>query len=147
MKYRVSMKSRDRWPLWLWTLIVFLFASLVFAIWAAFDLRATAIASVGLFFLLLYLSMRTPQEISVDNDFLYVGKAKISRSFISGCESLNGPAMARARGPGLDPAAYLALRFWVPHGLKIAISDPLDPTPYWLVSTEKAPELIQALQK
>jgi hypothetical protein len=39
----------------------------------------------------------------------------------------------------------MALRFWVSTGVKIEINDPLDPTPYWLVSAKRAPALAEAL--
>jgi hypothetical protein len=43
----------------------------------------------------------------------------------------------------LNPAAYLAIRFWVKGGLKLTIDDQRDPTPYWLVSS-KNPEKIES---
>jgi hypothetical protein len=51
------------------------------------------------------------------------------------------------RGRDADPAAFLALRFWQPHGVRIDIKDDRDPTPYWLVSSKKSQELAQRLKK
>jgi hypothetical protein len=39
----------------------------------------------------------------------------------------------------------MALRFWIPGGVKIAINDPKDKVPYWLISSKKAQPLVAAL--
>jgi hypothetical protein len=54
--------------------------------------------------------------------------------------------MSLMRTRNADPAAYLAIRFWTSHGVKIEISDERDRTPYWLVTTKRGGELIQALK-
>jgi hypothetical protein len=46
-----------------------------------------------------------------------------------------------------DPAAYLAIRFWIPTGLKIAVVDPRDPTPYWLITSKRGEEIAALLNK
>ena len=51
-----------------------------------------------------------------------------------------------ARTRGADPAAYYATTFWISQGIKVKVADERDPTPYWLISTRKAKELIAALE-
>ena len=138
--------SRDRWPLWLWALGLFMAGSLALAIEAAISSRWALIALVLQSFGLLLLSQSTPLEIYCADGLLHVGGAKIEREFISSIEALDSEAMRITRGPKADPAAYLALRFWVATGVKISISDPKDPTPYWLVSTKRAEKLIAVLK-
>ena len=54
---------------------------------------------------------------------------------------------ARAvRGPECDPAAYHLIRGWVPAGVKAAVVDPDDPTPYWFVATRRPAELAAAIE-
>ena len=55
--------------------------------------------------------------------------------------------MKHERGPGLNPRAFLAIRFWIKGGIKVTLNDARDPTPYWLVSTKKAEEIKSALGK
>jgi len=50
------------------------------------------------------------------------------------------------RTQGADPAAYLAIRFWLSSGVKVDLNDSRDPTPYWLITTRKATQLVQALK-
>ena len=61
--------------------------------------------------------------------------------------ALENKAMARIRTQDANPDAYLDLRFWVPNGIKIQINDSRDYTPYWLISTNKADEIIKYLMK
>ena len=49
-------------------------------------------------------------------------------------------------GPRLDARAFVCLRAWARTGLKAALDDPADPTPYWLVSTRRPAELAAALR-
>jgi hypothetical protein len=49
----------------------------------------------------------------------------------------------RERGVSLDARAWLVIRPWIDPVVKITISDPQDPTPYWLVSS-KNPEALVA---
>ena len=52
----------------------------------------------------------------------------------------------RALGPELDPAAYLMIRTWVRQVVRVEITDPDDPTPYWVFSVRDAPGLLAALK-
>ena len=138
--------SRDRWPIWLWGFGLFMAGSLALAIEAAISSRWALIALLLQIFGLVALSESTPLEIVYEAEILRVGRAQIERKYISSIEALDVEAMRITRGPKADPAAYLALRFWVATGVKISINDPKDPTPYWLVSTKRAEKLIAALK-
>jgi Protein of unknown function (DUF3093) len=52
-----------------------------------------------------------------------------------------------ALGPELDPAAYLMLRAWIRPVVRVEITDPDDPTPYWVFSVRDAPGLLAALKE
>ena len=54
--------------------------------------------------------------------------------------------MSLQRTREADPAAYLAIRFWTAHGVKIEITDDRDQTPYWLVTSKSGEKLAQALK-
>ena len=134
-------------PLWLIAFLYFMLYSLVLAIWAAFDdaiaLNAFAIATVlGLF--VIYLARTT---ITIDGKELRVGKAHIPLQYLGDSEIVSKKNFGIARTRGADPAAYLALTFWISEGVKIEIRDERDPTPYWLISTRKGEELLRALKR
>jgi hypothetical protein len=54
--------------------------------------------------------------------------------------------MSMQRTREADPAAYLAIRFWTAHGVKIEITDDRDQTPYWLITSKRGEKLAQALK-
>jgi hypothetical protein len=49
------------------------------------------------------------------------------------------------RGQRLDARAWLLLRGWVSPVVKVELTDPQDPTPYWLVSTRRPERVVEAI--
>jgi hypothetical protein len=47
-------------------------------------------------------------------------------------------------GPRLNPTAYVLHRGWVGPTLRVEVTDPADPTPYWVFST-RHPEKVSSL--
>ena len=140
-------KERAPWPIWLWLFLLFLAASLALAIYAALGTRWGWISMLIQLLGLLFLSQKSALDIEVTDTHLQVGKAQIDRKFLGKIEVLSSEEMRRWRGPLSDPAGYMALRFWIPAGVKIEINDAHDPTPYWLVSSKKAQPLAAALSQ
>ena len=143
----VVFKERASWPIWLWAFLLFLSGSLSIAIWAALGNTWAEVSMLTQLVGLLFLSQSTPLQIEVTADLLRVGPARIERKYISGVTSLTSEEMRILRGPKINTAAYMQIRFWISTGVKITISDPQDPTPYWLVSSKKARQLAGALNK
>ena len=142
---RKNFSERSPWPIWLWLFLLFLAASLALAFWAALGTRWGAITGLVQLLGLIYLSQQSLLAIEVTEDELRVGKAHIERKFIGAVEELSPEDMRKWRGPLSDPAGFMALRFWIPGGVKIEINDPRDSTPYWLISSKKAQPLAVAL--
>jgi len=140
-----TFSSRDSWPIWLWLFLLFLAGSLAIAVEAALGNRLAWITLLIQFLLLLWAALKTPLEIAIDDREVKIGSAKISREFIGQTTPLTSHEMALLRGRDVDTRCWMALRFWVSTGVKIEISDPSDPTPYWLVSVKKATALAAAL--
>ncbi|MFB2555978.1 DUF3093 domain-containing protein [Herbiconiux liangxiaofengii] len=87
----------------------------------------------------------TSPVIEVSGGRLRVGRATIDLDLLSGCTAHEGDDATAERGPRLDARAYLCIRGWVGPVVKMRIADPLDPTPYWLVSTRRPGDLIDAV--
>ena len=141
----VRFRSRDRWPLWLWLFCLFIAGSLAIAVEAAIGNTAAWIVLLIQILGLGWVSLSTPLPIDVDSTHLRVGSASIERRFITHATALTSHEMALTRGRNANPRCWMAIRFWVSTGVKIEISDPLDPTPYWLVSAKRAFALAEAL--
>jgi hypothetical protein len=83
-------------------------------------------------------------RIVVDESHIRAGRAHIEHRFVSSIEGFRKEQAREQRGVKLDARAWLVLRPWVDPVVKITLSDPDDPTPYWLVSTKNPERLISA---
>ena len=59
--------------------------------------------------------------------------------------ALDEKQAALLRGPRADPAAHLFLRPYVKRAVYVAVADPSDGVPYWLISTRHPDRLATAL--
>jgi len=134
-------------PLWLIGFLYFMLFSLVIAIWAAFDNRIAIISALASLLLGLLIIYKAREEITFDGKELKVGRAHIESQYCGDVTVLDRKEFLNARTRGVDPAAHLALLFWVSEGVKIEINDSRDPTPYWLISTRRGKDLKQALAR
>lgn len=134
-------------PLWLLAFIFFLLASVALSIWAAFDNPAGVIALAVGIVLLFIIRNALIMRIDVTSNELRIGSAHIARSFLADATELSVEQMRLTRGRDADPAAFLAIRFWQPHGVKITLDDSRDPTPYWLISVKNAKGLVEVLNR
>ena len=140
------MKERITWPLYLTLLVFLLDASIVLAFWAGLGNEAALLSGLACLLLSVFFYRFTALEIVVTDKDLKVSRAKIEKEYLGKVEVLNEKEMKFLRGPGINPSAFLALRFWVKGGVKIEISDSRDPTPYWLISSERPEKLAELLK-
>jgi hypothetical protein len=77
---------------------------------------------------------------------LRVGPAHISLHYLGQLQVIYPNAKRHALGPDLDPAAFVLHTGWVGPVLRIAVTDPADPTPYWIFSVHRAEELAGLLR-
>jgi hypothetical protein len=82
--------------------------------------------------------------ISISSDSLQVSTASIERKHISGVEVISKGDAFAARGRELDPRAWFHFQGSVETLVRVKISDPADPTPYWLFSTRR-PEQVKKI--
>lgn len=112
-----------------------------------FDFRVgVSIGLVGVIGLWSLLFFKAPHIVVTDSD-LAVGGVSVPRKFVGIPEVVEKEQIFRERGPNLDPAAHRVFQGTVKTALKIPLTDPEDPTPYWLVSTRKPREFLEALTK
>ncbi|MGV3732902.1 MAG: DUF3093 domain-containing protein [Microcella sp.] len=83
--------------------------------------------------------------ITVGDGMLRAGSARIPVALIAGTEAARGDDARRARGVELDARAHLVLRPDIDPVLRVALDDPDDPTPYWLLSTRQPEQLAAAI--
>lgn len=89
--------------------------------------------------------MRGAAPVGVQEGHLRAGAARIPVDLIGAPETFTGEQARQQRGPVLDARAYLLLRGWITPVLRVPVTDPQDPTPYWLVSTRRPEALSEAI--
>jgi hypothetical protein len=141
----MTFREVIRPPLWLLGFIYFLLLSLVIAIWAAFDNQTALLAWIAVTIAIIAIAITWRREIVFDGKELRVGKAHIEIGYIKEVILADQVSMRNLRTRDADPAAYLAIAFWIPTGVQIILDDDRDPTPYWLISARKNEELKRTL--
>ena len=76
---------------------------------------------------------------------LRAGPAVVPARFLSSGTAARGEAARQLRGPALDARTHRCLRGWVDGVVLVALDDPDDPTPSWLVSSRRPEELLAAV--
>ena len=105
--------------------------------WTAVGVLAAGVG--GLF--LGYGSAR----VRVDGGLLHAGRATIPVPLLTSPVALDAETTRRLIGVDADARAYLLLRPYVKRSVQVAVADPADTVPYWLVSTRRPDELVRAL--
>ncbi|MCL1871345.1 MAG: DUF3093 domain-containing protein [Promicromonosporaceae bacterium] len=84
--------------------------------------------------------------VEVAGGELRAGRAHIPTTLLGDVTVLASRAeRTEALGPQLDARAHVVLVSSVPTAVRVALTDPQDPTPYWIVSTRRPEELAAAL--
>nr|WP_181716050.1 DUF3093 domain-containing protein [Cryobacterium sp.]QJS06328.1 membrane protein [Cryobacterium sp.] len=89
----------------------------------------------------------TSPVIAVKDSCLIAGPARLPIEHIGKPEVLLAEEAALERGQRLDARAWLLLRGWVSPAIKIPLTDPDDPAPYWLLSSRHPQQVADALSK
>ncbi|HWJ65663.1 MAG TPA: DUF3093 domain-containing protein [Nocardioides sp.] len=84
-------------------------------------------------------------RVVVADGWLRAGRARIETRHLGTAEALDAEATRRVSGPEADVRAYLLLRPYLKRAVKVEITDPADPTPYWLVSSRHPKALAGAI--
>ncbi len=84
-------------------------------------------------------------RVEVADGVLHAGTARIELHHLGRVEALDREQTRHLSGPGADARAFLLLRPYVARAVRVAIDDPADPAPYWLISSRRPERLAAAL--
>lgn len=126
-----------------------LVATFWFAIAVAIpSVLAAALISAGAAVLMAgALLMFGSARVTLDGRELRVGKAHIDVAHLGEAQALDAADTRRVAGVDANARAHLMLRPYLKRSVQVAIDDPADPTPYWLISTRHPERLAAALTK
>jgi hypothetical protein len=108
----------------------------------AWGLTAAILALLALAF-----SAYGSARIVVEQGHLRAGRARIEAAFLGTAEPLDAEAARPVAGVVADVRAYLVLRPYLKRAVKVEITDPADPAPYWLLSTRHPDRLAAAITR
>jgi hypothetical protein len=84
-------------------------------------------------------------RVQVAGGELRVGSAVLPLRSVGRVEVVDRRDKQAALGPELDPAAFVLHRGWVGPLVRVEVTDPDDPTPYWVFSVREPDRLLSAL--
>jgi hypothetical protein len=85
-------------------------------------------------------------RLEIRDGELRIRGAHLPLRCVSGVVGLDPRTLRRVVGREGDPAAFVAIRPWVGHGVQLWLDDPEDPTPYWVVSTRHPDEVVRIIR-
>lgn len=140
--YRERLHVPLRWWVQGTMLIATLWLALVVAIpgVVAWSVTAVCLGLLGAFFL-----SYGGAEVRVQDGELRVGRAHIDARHLGPADSLDPEQTRRTAGRDADVRAFLVLRPYLSRAVRVAIADPADPAPYWLISTRRPDQLAAAI--
>lgn len=107
---------------------------------------AGVIVSIVLYLGVVGLLLGTAMPVEVTAGHLRVGGARLPLEFVGEAEAFRGAEATLERGQRADARAWLGIRGGIGPIVKVRNTDVEDPAPYWLVSTRRPEELIEALR-
>ena len=84
--------------------------------------------------------------VVVSDQALTAGRARLPLEFAGAATAYREPEATAQRGVELDARAWLLIRGWVAPVVRVEVTDPVDPTPYWLISTRRPEALVAAIE-
>ena len=130
---------------WL-TFIFFMYFSLGFAVWAAFDFYQAVVTLGVLTATLPYIWLKMRMVISID-DQLWVDRAHIELRYLRDPEIVDEAEYRKLRTVNSDARSFHATRPWLKRGVKIYVDDARDKTSYWLIGSNNAAQLVESIKR
>jgi hypothetical protein len=86
-------------------------------------------------------------KVTVSAGGVRAGRAVLEWPFVGAVTCLTRDEVRLRFGRDADPRAYALYRSYADEAVEIAVEDPADPHPYWLISTSDAAALAEAIEK
>jgi hypothetical protein len=142
-----TYRERLHVPLRWWVQGVMLVASLWLAMIVSIpEGWAWGLTALALLLLAALMLGYGAPRIEVANGWLRAGNARIEAAHLGTVQALDAEATRRTAGRDADVRAFLLLRPYAHRAVKVQITDPADPAPYWLICTRHPDPLAAAIE-
>ena len=142
MDYDERLAVPLRWWVQGTMLVASLWLAVVVAVPGAAAWLVTAVALLVLAAVLLSVGSA---RLTVRDGVFRAGRARIAGAHLGPATALDPESTRRLAGVEADARAFLLLRPYLKRAVRVEITDPDDPAPYWLVSTRHPDRLVRAL--
>jgi len=139
--YREVMRPAS----WIYIAALLIIPAIILVL-APINMLLGVILSLTVYSTIVVLLVVKAPSIELTETTLRVGKANISRLELGAASAFSGTYAVEQRGTKLDGRAWLMFTGWVDPVVRIDIIDPLDPVPYWLISTRHPEKFVAALR-
>jgi len=85
-------------------------------------------------------------RLTITGEELAIRGAHVPLRYISGVVALDPKTLRRLIGREGDPQAFVSIRPWIGPGVQLQLDDPVDPTPYWVISTRRPDRVVALLR-
>jgi hypothetical protein len=130
-----------------WILAVGSIGALAIAYGSSLGAVSGWLVGLGMGALAAILIARSAAQVTVTDQRLRAGRARIEWEFTGRVLQLDAAQARSARGPQGDPTAFLLLRPGVgPGAVVVEVTDPADPHRTWLVASRHPERLARAIE-
>ena len=140
-----TYRERLNPPLSWMSFIFFMYFSMAFAIWAAFDFLEALIFLIVLSATLPYLWIKMRMVITVDTE-LRIDRAHIELKYLKEPREIDETEYRKLRTVNSDARSFHATRPWLKRGVQVFVNDDRDKTSYWLIGSNNAGELVKRIR-
>ena len=134
-------------PLRWWVQGTMLVASLWLALVVATpEPLAWSVAALGLALMLSLFLSYGGAKVGIEGRSFRAGRAHVGLEHVGAVTALDADGVRRQAGVDADARAFLLLRPYLKRGVRVEITDPADPAPYWLVSCRRPDALVSAFE-
>ncbi|AIV40051.1 MULTISPECIES: DUF3093 domain-containing protein [unclassified Curtobacterium] len=107
---------------------------------------AGVLVAIGMYLGVVVLLWALAPTIEVTDTEFRAGRAHLPRTLVGEATAHTGAEATTQRGPALDARAWTLFRGYVRGVVRVEVTDPADPTPYWLVSARNPQAVVDALR-
>ncbi|WP_425846642.1 DUF3093 domain-containing protein [Agrococcus sp. TSP3-2-1] len=145
METAPSYRERLVPPWWL-PLVLLLIVPAVLLVFLPVNLQVGVAVAIVLYVAVVALLWLSAPVVAVEGAELRAGRARIPVAQLGSPEVLLGDAAQAALRAGWDPADHHVVSPWTRALLRVAVEDPEDPTPAWLISSRRPEALAAAIE-
>lgn len=139
--------SERLWPTpWLFVATLLILPAVALAL-TPINVTVAIISAILAYLIVGAIMLLSAPKVAIVDGVFTAGPARIPVTMLGRVDELTDTELRVAIGPGCDARAHLLIRGWIHSGIRVEITDPADPAPYWVLTTRRPAELADAINK